>query len=66
MGKYFSRMGDGSPIEVTESEIMADLVEGSEDAADRGKIPPLTKEEYDYLVDIFCTANKFVSVEPGN
>ncbi len=66
MKKYFSRMGDGSPIEVTDSEIMADLVEGSEDAADRGKIPPLTKEEYDYLLEIFCTPNKFVSVEPGN
>ena len=39
MGKYFSRLGDGSPIEMSESEIMADLVEGSEDAAERGKIP---------------------------
>jgi dimethylamine--corrinoid protein Co-methyltransferase len=66
MGKYFSRMGDGSPIEVTEKEIMADLVEGSEDAADRGKIEPLTKEEYDHLLDIFCNRSKFVSVEPGN
>lgn len=65
MGKYFSRMGDGSPIEMSESEIMADLVEGSEDAAERGKIPPLLKEEYDYLVDIFCSPHKFVSVEPG-
>jgi len=65
MGKYFSRLGDGSPIELSEKEIMADLVEGSEDAAERGKISPLTKEEYDYLLDLFCTRSKFVSVEPG-
>jgi dimethylamine--corrinoid protein Co-methyltransferase len=65
MGKYFSRLGDGSPIEMSESEIMADLVEGSEDAAERGKIPSLLKEEYDYLVDIFCSPHKFISVEPG-
>lgn len=66
MGKFFSRMGDGSPIEMTESEIMADLVEGSEDAADRGKISALSKEEYGYLRDIFCSPYRFVSVEPGN
>ena len=66
MGKFFSRMGDGSPIEVTENEIMADLVEGSEDAADRGKIPPLSQDEYEYLMDIFCSPYRFVSVKPGN
>jgi len=66
MKKFFSRMGDGSPCEMTESEIMSDLVEGSEDAADRGKIPPLTDDEYKYLVEIFCSPYKFVSVEPGN
>lgn len=65
MKKYFSRMGDGSPIEMTESEIMADLVKGSEDAADCGKIPPLTEDEYKYLLELFCLPHKFVSVEPG-
>ena len=65
MGKYFSRMGDGSPEWMSEAEIMADLVEGSEDAADRGKIPALTKEDYSYLKDIFCSRHKFISVEPG-
>ena len=66
MGKYFSRMGDGSPEWMSKAEIMADLVEGSEDAADRGKIPALSKEDYDYLQDIFCSRHKFVSVSPGN
>ena len=65
MGKYFTRMGDGSPEWMSQAEIMADLVEGSEDAADRGKIPALAKEEYSYLQDILCSRHKFVSVEPG-
>lgn len=65
MGKIFHRMGDGSAVEMSAEEIMADLVEGSEDAAERGKIPPLMKEEYDYLLDIFCSPYKFISVEPG-
>ncbi len=59
-------MGDGSPCENTESEIMSALVEGSEDAADRGKIQPLTDDEYKHLLEIFCSPYKFVSVEPGN
>jgi len=58
-------MSDGSAVEMSAKEIMADLVKGSEDAADRGKIAPLTKEEYDFLLDIFCSRHKFISVEPG-
>jgi dimethylamine--corrinoid protein Co-methyltransferase len=65
MDQFFHRMGDGSAVEMSAKEIMADLVEGSEDAADRGKIPALAKEEYDYLLDIFCSPHKFISVEPG-
>ena len=40
MARIFSRLGDGSPIEMTESELRRDLEEGTADAADRGKIPP--------------------------
>jgi hypothetical protein len=36
MGKIFSRFGDGSPVYLSESELMQDLEEGTEDAADRG------------------------------
>ena len=36
MGRFFHRMGDGSAVDMTDKEIMADLVEGSEDAAERG------------------------------
>lgn len=65
MKRFFHRFGDGSATEMTEKEIMADLVEGSENAAERAKIEPLAKEEYDYLSEIFRAPYKFVSVEPG-
>lgn len=66
MNKIFSRMGDGFPVELSEGELMRDLVEGTEDAADRGNIPALSKEELQYLFDIFSSPYRFVSVEPGN
>jgi len=66
MAKTFSRLGDGSPIELTESELMQDLEEGTADAADRGKIFPLSQGELKYLFDIFSSPMRFVSVERGN
>mgnify|MGYP003996869095 FL=1 len=65
MARYFSRRGGGSPISVTKDEIMADLIQGSEDAADRAKVPTLSQEEYEHLLDIFCAREKFMSVEAG-
>ena len=66
MNKIFSRMGDGFPVELSESELIRDLEEGTEDAADRGNIPALSKEELQHLFDIFSSPYRFVSVEPGN
>lgn len=66
MAKIFSRLGDGSPIELTESELMQHLEKGTADAADRGKIPPLSQKELKYLFDIFSAPFRFVSVERGN
>jgi dimethylamine--corrinoid protein Co-methyltransferase len=66
MGKIMTRMGDGFPVEMTESQLMEDLESGVEDAADRGKIAPLSKEELQYLFDLFVSPYRFVSVEPGN
>lgn len=66
MNKIFSRMGDGFPVELSESELVRDLEEGTEDAADRGNIPALSKEEVQHLFDIFSSPYRFVSVEPGN
>jgi dimethylamine--corrinoid protein Co-methyltransferase len=65
MGKIFARYGDGTPTEMSTSELRADLEAGTEDAADRGKIPPLSEDELNHLFDIFSSPYKFISVEPG-
>jgi dimethylamine--corrinoid protein Co-methyltransferase len=66
MGKIMTRLGSGYPIEISESQLMEDLSGGTEDAADRGKIAPLSKEELDYLFDLFICPDRFVSVASGN
>ena len=45
MEKVFTRMGDASGVWLSKEEVRAELEEGTNDAADRGKIPSLTKEE---------------------
>jgi dimethylamine--corrinoid protein Co-methyltransferase len=66
MEKYLTRRGDGQRIEMTADELKRDLELGTEDAADRGKIAPLPKEELDRLLEIFTMPGRFVSVEPGS
>ena len=66
MEKIFTRYGDGSPLEMSESDLMADLEAGTADAAERGNIPALNKEELQYLLEIFKSPYNFVSVERGN
>jgi len=61
-----TRMGDGSFIKMSEEEVKADIEAGVEDAVKRGKIEPLSADEIDYLVDICCRPQKFVSVQQGN
>jgi dimethylamine--corrinoid protein Co-methyltransferase len=65
MQKFFTRFGDGSPTELSEKELMEDLVAGTEDAADRASVPLLTEDELKHLFDIISSPNKFVSVEAG-
>jgi dimethylamine--corrinoid protein Co-methyltransferase len=66
MGKIFTRYGDGAPLEMSESELREDLENGTADAAKCGKIPVLSDEELEYLLDVFKSPYNFVSVEPGN
>ena len=66
METIFTRYGDGSPLEMSASELMADLEAGTADAAERGDIPALNKEELQYLLEIFQSPYNFVSVERGN
>jgi dimethylamine--corrinoid protein Co-methyltransferase len=66
MKKYLSRRGDGALIEMTADELKQEFELGTEDAADRGKIPPLSKDDLEQLLDIYTDPNRIVSVEPGN
>ena len=66
MAKYLTRRGDGQRIEMSAEELMEDFRAGSADAADRGKIPTLTEEDFERLLGIFTDRNRIVSVEPGN
>lgn len=65
MAKIFSRYGDGTPLELSEKELMEELHAGTEDAADRAKVSQLTDDELKYLFEIMASPYKFVSVEPG-
>ena len=66
MANILTRYGDGTPLTMSEKELMQDLEAGTQDAADRGNIPALSKEELAHLFDIFSLPYNFVSVEPGN
>ena len=65
MPKYFTRLGDGSKTMMSEAELWADLEAGTADAADRGKIEPLSREELKHIFDIITSPHRFVSVERG-
>jgi len=66
MSTYKVRAGDGRFISMTADEIRRDLIEGSEDAADRGGIPPLEENEIDRLLDLFLDQAGVVGVQIGN
>jgi dimethylamine--corrinoid protein Co-methyltransferase len=53
MEKILTRMGDGSRVEMTTAEIQQDLEAGSQDAAERAIVPPLTDDEIKYLLDLY-------------
>lgn len=65
MKEITTSRGDGVRITLSEDELRKDIVTGSEDAAKKGKIDPLSEAEINYLADIFGMPGKTVSVEPG-
>ncbi|MDR1310183.1 MAG: [dimethylamine--corrinoid protein] Co-methyltransferase, partial [Deltaproteobacteria bacterium] len=65
MSKIFTRMGDGSPLEMTESELRQDLEDGVAEAVEKAEVPPLSSDEIQYLVDLFKREDRIVGVEPG-
>jgi len=60
-----TRMGDGELVHMTRSEIRADLEAGTEAAARRAKVPPLTEDELDHLLDIYGSPARFTGVDIG-
>lgn len=65
MGKIITRMGDGSRVEMSEAEIQQDLEAGSQDAAKRADVAPLTDDEINYLLDLYKCRDRVVGVEEG-
>jgi len=65
MDKYYTRMGDGYGIYMTAEEIRKDIRIGVADAADRGKINPLTEEEMEHLFNIITMDGIIVGVGQG-
>ncbi len=65
MEKIQTRMGDGIRCEMTGAELREDLEKGTTDAADRAKIPVLTKDELQYLYEIHKCTDRVVGVEKG-
>lgn len=64
--KILARMGDGSLAELSEDELKQDLEEGTKDAAERGKVDPLSQDELDYIFEIYSSPSPPGHVEPGN
>ena len=64
--KIPTRMGDGSLVEMTRSEIKADLEEGTQIAAKKAKVAELTQDEFDHLLDIYASSARFTAVDIGD
>jgi dimethylamine---corrinoid protein Co-methyltransferase len=64
--KILTRMGDSSSVELTRDELRQEFIEGSELAAKKGKIPALTENEIDYLVDMFAAPTRIWGVQRGH
>jgi dimethylamine---corrinoid protein Co-methyltransferase len=61
-----TRMGDGHALELTPDELRRELVEGSEAAATKAKIPALETNEIDYLHDLFAYPGRIAGVPSGH
>ena len=60
-----TRMGDGQLIRMSAAQVKEEILIGTKDAADRGKIPELTSSEQEQLFDIIADENRVVGVRLG-
>ena len=52
MSKVFARLGDGFATEISEAELMKDIEDGTREASERAKVPPLSQDEIKHLFEI--------------
>ena len=62
--EYYQRMGDGRRVQMTKEEIISDIEDGSNFGAEKGRVPELTDDEKEHLLDIFLAPETVVSVNP--
>ena len=60
-----TRMGDGQRITMSPAQIKEDLLAGTKDAVDKGRVPELTSSELEQLFEIIADRNRVVTVERG-
>ena len=63
--KIFTRMGDGELVSMSFEEIKADIIAGTQDAADRAGIPELTADDVEQLTAIMAEPGRAVCVDRG-
>jgi len=61
-----TRLGDGSRLTLTRSEIRSHIEAGVEAAVTRSHVPPLTTDETDHLLEICASPARFSSVDVGS
>jgi len=66
VSNVWTRMGDGQAVVMTSDELRKDIIEASEDAADKGKVPILDDNEIDKMMEIFTAPWRVIGVEPGH
>ena len=49
MDKIRTKMGDGTPVVLSQKELMHDLEDGTREASENAEIAALTKEELQHL-----------------
>jgi dimethylamine---corrinoid protein Co-methyltransferase len=60
-----TRMGDGFMVELTRSELRADIEDATQLAARKAKVEPLTAAEQEHVLDIYASRAAFTAVDVG-
>ncbi len=66
MSTITTRMGDAATVTMSPDELRRDIVEGSEAAAAKGKVPVLEEREIEYLHAMFASPQRLWGVERGH